>query len=76
MGALVWTLWHYLEGGFGDRVRLLQVIILLAVAGAGAAAYLGLAVLLRVEELGFLRGIIARRGPAERSADAVNLRGE
>src|SRR5918999_2078538 len=64
MGAVVWTLWHYLAGPFAGLPRVLQVLALLAVAGAGAVAYVGLAALLRVEELGFLRGVIARRGPA------------
>lgn len=61
MGALVWALWNYLASEPGSRGRGLQIILLLAVAGVGAASYVGLAVLLRVEELGFLRGIIARR---------------
>jgi putative peptidoglycan lipid II flippase len=62
MGALVWLVWEYLGTTFGGLSKLVQIVLLVVVAAGGAGAYIVLALVARIEEIGFMRGVLERRG--------------
>lgn len=62
MGALVWVLTRLLESSMTGDTVIVQLVALGVPVVAGALAYLGLAHLLRVEELDYVRGLL-RRNP-------------
>jgi putative peptidoglycan lipid II flippase len=64
MAAVVWGLTRWLEGAMtGDNI-VVQLVLLTLVVAAGAVVYLASAHALRVEELGYVRSLVRRAGPA------------
>ena len=61
MGLLVWLASRWSENVFPTEGFGGQVAAVAAPVVVGLAAYLGLAILLRVEELGLVKGIVSRR---------------
>ncbi len=65
MGIALWLAWHY-AGPDTDASYFWQVGGLLTAALGGAALYIGLAYILRVPELGYLKEMFARRTGSRR----------
>jgi putative peptidoglycan lipid II flippase len=61
MGVVVWGLSRPLEGWLYSTDIVKEMVALAVVVGAGAASYLALARLLRVEEMDMVLGLIRRR---------------
>lgn len=61
MGIVVWALAHLLGTTMTDGTFVVQLVALAVPVGAGALAYLGLAHVLHVEELDYVRGLVRRR---------------
>lgn len=61
MGIVVWALAHLLDTTMTDGTFVVQLVALAVPVGAGALAYLGLAHVLHVEELDYVRGLVRRR---------------
>ncbi|MFN2594687.1 MAG: murein biosynthesis integral membrane protein MurJ [Actinomycetota bacterium] len=64
MGLVVWGTMRATQHLVDAASIYKQAVGLLVPVCAGAAVYLGAAIGLRVEELGFLRSLLGRRGPA------------
>lgn len=62
MGALVWFSFEALSRALDPAGSLEQLVALAVPIGVGAVSYLGLALLLGVEELRSVRAVVARRG--------------
>ena len=60
MGILVLIV-QAIVGRFVDRSLTGELLLVLLPVATGAAAYIGFSLLLQVEELGFVRGVLARR---------------
>lgn len=69
MGLLVWTVSRAVDPIFGEGGVLSQTIGLILPVGAGVIAYGGLSYLLKVEELGMVTGLLARRTRPPGSAE-------
>ncbi|MDH7485032.1 MAG: murein biosynthesis integral membrane protein MurJ [Anaerolineae bacterium] len=65
MGGVIWLALPLLRNGLGTGSAWSELLLVVAAGGLGLVVYGGLLALLRVEELGLLRDIAARR----RSAD-------
>ena len=68
LAAVSGGLWFALRG-FADRGFLALLATVLVAVGAGAAVYLGLAKLLKLEELAVVRQLLRRRRRAQARAD-------
>jgi len=66
MGAVVWATWDVLAGGVQGATFVRQTLLVAVPVIAGIASYLGLAMLLRVPELAFIRSVVARRASGSR----------
>lgn len=64
MGGVVWAVLRVTTGAFPPRALVGELLAVALPIAAGVAAYLGLALLFGVEELRFLRGLVARVVPA------------
>lgn len=62
MGAVTWAVMSFLEQRLGSGTFLAEAAVCAGAAGAGVLVYLGCARALRLQELGLLRSLAARRG--------------
>lgn len=64
MGLAVWLTWKVLDGLVTPAGILAQALVVGAPVAVGVASYLGLAHLLRVEELAYMRPLLTRKARA------------
>ena len=65
MGGVVWVTWRLLESTLDTAALPGQLTVVGVPVILGVAGYLGLCLLFRVEELGYVRGLVRRRLPGK-----------